>query len=144
MRHAPRSQPTHRTFQEAEAAAALLALLEQELHADADPEGRPALCDALSQRARNRPEATGGALDVADARDHRERGLEHLGRIRRDDRRRACTTESRAHAAQVARAVVAEHDLHESPFVDRTPASPDAQASRNARPSALKAASATW
>ena len=73
-----------RAGQEPEAAAALLALAEEELHADADPEHGPPCRDPVADRvveAGSRKPAR-GALDVADAGDDRERRLAHRRRRR--------------------------------------------------------------
>ena len=87
--------------------------------------------------------ARGGARDVADAGDHGKRRLGDVGRVDGHDRIGARARERRADAAQIAGAVVGEHDLHARPFVDCTPPAAGAHASRSARPSALKPASAT-
>ena len=46
--------------------------------------------------------------------------------------------------ADVAGAVLANRDVHSAPFVDGTPSLSTRTAARSARPTALKAASATW
>ncbi len=141
--HAARAQPPHRTAQEAEPAAALLARLEQQLHAHADAERRPSAFRAIAQGVRDVRQAPGRALDVADAGDHRQRRLAHRVRVGRDDRLRAGARQRGRDAAQVPCPVVDEDDVHPSPFVERTPSLLIAQAWRSAWPSALKAASAT-
>ena len=73
-------EPAHRAAEEAEPGAALVALLEQELHADADAEHRPAGRRAVSQRLvdAGAREPGGRARDVTDAGDDRERRLAHV------------------------------------------------------------------
>ena len=77
VRHAPRAQPAHGARAGGRARAALLALLEQELQADADAEQRARRGRALAQRLRDRLEPARRARDVADAGDHGERRLAH-------------------------------------------------------------------
>ena len=130
--------------EEAEPAAALLALLEEELHAEADAEHRAGRRDALAQGV-GEPAASSSraaALGVADAGDHRERRLAHDGRVGVTARLCAGAREAGADAAQVARAVVGEDDSQRA--LRRAGRRPFAHASRSARPSALNAASATW
>jgi hypothetical protein len=128
VRDTPRPQPPHRAPQYAEAAAALLARLEQELHPDADPERRPASLHPLTERVCDVGEAAGGTLDVAHARDHRERRLAHDVRSGGDNRLGAGAREGGGHTVQVAGAVVDEHNAHASPFVERNPSLSVAQA----------------
>ena len=113
VRHAPRADAPDRAVEELEAGAALLALAEEELHADADPEHRPAGGDAVADRVVEavRGEPARGALDVADAGDHRERRLAHGSGVGRDRRLGTCPREGGGDRAQVAGAVVGEHDL---------------------------------
>ena len=108
-----------------------------------------ALEDRLVEPVQRQPAR--GALDMTDSGDDGERRLAHLRRVDRDDRIAPRTHERGRDAAQVPGAVVGDHDphaiapaRHASPFVDWMPEPPVAQASRSARPSALKAASATW
>ena len=107
--------------------------------------GRPA-ADAVADRLVEPVdrEAPGSALDVPDTGDHRERRVAHLGRVDRDRRLGTCPREGRGDRAEIAGAVVGEHDPHAIPFVERMPPSPAATACRSACPSALKAASAMW
>ena len=140
-----RADAPDRAGEELEAAAPFLALAEQELHADTDPEhglaGGDAVADRLVEAVRGEPAR--GALDVADAGDHRERRLTHGSGVGRDRCLGAGPGEGRGDRAQVAGAVVGEDDLHAMPFVERMPPSPAATACRSAWPSALNAASAT-
>ena len=126
--------------EERQAAAALLALAEEELHAEADPEDGPRRGNALAQLLGDpaRFELDGRARCVADTGDD---GEGRLPQVVRDDRLRAGALERRADAAEVAGAVVCDGDSHIAPFVE--PLAPGAIATRSARPSALKAASAT-
>ena len=78
--------------------------------------GRPAAARSRSASARPRLEPAGGALGVADAGDDGERRVAHGRWIGGDLGGRACPLERRADAAEVARAVVGEHDLHSAPF----------------------------
>ena len=84
--------------EQAEPLAALVALLEEELHADADAEQGPAVAGPLAQRlvdAGSR-EPGSGARGVPDAGDDGERRLADLGRVGRDDG----SAPARASAAQ--------------------------------------------
>ena len=140
MRHLARPQADDLAAEERQAAAALLALAEEKLHAEADPEDGPRRCNALAQLLGNPPrfELDGRARGVADAGND---GEECLPQVVRDDRLRAGALERRADAAQVSGSVVRDRDSHIAPFVE--PLAPGAMATRSARPSALKAASAT-
>src|SRR5581483_4687495 len=131
--------------EEAETRATLLARAEQELHSHADPEHRPARPDPGGERLVEPAlaQAASRAARVSDAGDDGERRRLHLGGVLRDNRIAARTRQRRADAAQVARAVVGEHDPHSAPFVEPPPPL-GAHASRSARPTALNAASATW
>ena len=78
MRHAPRPEPLDPAAEEAEPGAALLALVEEELHADADAEHGPSVADARATSASASPrrlEAAGRRARVPDAGDHGERRL---------------------------------------------------------------------
>ncbi len=81
---------------------------------------------------------------MADAGDDHERRVAHGRGIGGDLGVGAGPLQRRADAAEVARAVVGEHDLHARPFVERTPSPSGAHACRSAWASALNAASATW
>ena len=121
--------------------AVLLGLDERQLQAEADPEHRPALGAAPPQRdvMTALAEARHGGTRRADARQHREVGLvgvvDHLG---------AEPAEGDLDRAHVAGSVIADRDPHSRPFVDGSPLPSRLTATRRARPSALKAASAVW
>ena len=108
------------------------------------PSSRPTGGDTLAHRVVEPcREPAGGARDVADAGDHRERRVAHRVGSVETVGVGTRALEARRDAAQVARTVVGEDDLHATALRRRTPASPGAHACRSARPSALKAASAT-
>ena len=145
VRHGRRVELANTAGEQTQALAPLVALLEEDLEPDADAEHRPAGIDAVAQhspRAAPAPRRRAPAWPTPATTASGARG--DLRRIRRDDRLRARAGQRRADAAQIAGAVVGEHDLHASPFVDWTPPDAGAHASRSARPSALNAASATW
>src|SRR5262245_23761859 len=146
VRDAARFEPAHRSGEDPQAEAALLALLEEELHADADPEHGPVSRDPAAQRGVQAEafEPTDGGRDVTHTRDDGQIGSDDTRRVARDQDVSARTLEGRSHAAHVPRAVVRQNHLHATPFVELTPAPSRAHASRSARPSALNAASATW
>ena len=103
--------------------------------------GGDAVADRIAEAVRG--ETARGALDVADAGDHRERRLTHGSSVGRDRCLGTCPREGGGDRAQVAGAVVGEDDSHAMPLVERMPPSPAATACRSAWPSALNAASAT-
>src|SRR6266508_4158217 len=124
VRDSAAAQARNAAGQNAEPAPALLALLEEELHAEADAENRPAR-----------------GLRVADTGDHGQRRLANDLRRRRRGCRHADALEPGANAAQVAGAVVGEHD-HNDPFVDRTGG--PSSAWPNASPTAASTSSTVW
>ena len=72
--------------------------------------GLPTLARSRIGRVETRcGESSGSALDVADARDHRERRFEHSGRVGTDLGLRPRTPERRDDRPQVAGAVIGEH-----------------------------------
>ena len=75
----------------------------------------------------------------ADAGKNSEVGRAHVCRLGDSE-----PGEREPHAAHVAGAVLADRDVHSTPFVDGSPAPSVRTAARNARPTALNAASATW
>src|SRR2546425_12325033 len=146
VRDAPRAHAAHGPPQEAETLPALLALLEEKLHAHADAEHRPAGFSPLSQRLCQAAlfEHPRGGAEMSDPGDDRERCLADSGCVARYLRLRARALQCRADAAHVARTVVGQYNPHAAPFVERTPPPSRAHASPSARPSALNAASAMW
>src|SRR5579862_3328279 len=142
-RHASLADPLCAAEEQAEAwdAPVLLRPLERELQAEADSENRTTVVEALSQRlvvtARAEPVHRGAG--AADARQHREVRAADVVR-----EARAQPRERQRDRAQVAGAVLADGDVHSTPFVDGNPALSLRTAARSARPTALNAASATW
>src|SRR5579872_4450458 len=141
-RHAAFAQSHGAPGNEAETldAAVLLALLERELQAEADSEHGTARVDARAQRvveaALAEPVHRCGRR--ADARQHSEIRTRDVV-----DELDAETREGERNGTHVAGAVVADRDVHIVPFVDGIPSPSRRTATRNARPSALNAASAT-
>src|SRR5262249_18246773 len=112
VRDAPRAESLDAAGEEAEPGAALFALLEQKLHAEADAEHRSSGGGSVAQGIgqATSPEAAGGASGVADAGDHGERRLAHADRVGRHRGIRSHPLEAGADTAQVAGAVVDEGD----------------------------------
>ena len=146
MRHARGPQPLDAAREHAEPAAALLALLEEQLHADADAEHaagrrRRARAAPSARPRRASPRAALAALPTPAIT--ASGALANGGRVAVTTRLRTGARERRADAAQVAGAVVGQYDFTARP--SSTAATPPREhASRSARPSALNAASATW
>ena len=146
MRDACGAQPLDTAREDRQSAAALFRLAEEQLHPDADAEERPTGAGAGEERVRQAAllESAGRRSGVADPGDHGERCPLDLAGVFGDDGIGAGTLERRADAAQVPGAVVGDGDPHSEPLVEPTAAPSSEHASRNARPSALNAASATW
>src|SRR5207245_6377290 len=97
---------------ESEVPAVLLALFEEDLHPDADPEDRHAarggLLDGRDEVAPADLLHRGAERAVA-GKDQGGRGAQHVG-VTREDRVRPCVPEALGHAAQVPDAVVDDRD----------------------------------
>ena len=103
-----------RAGEHAEPFAALVALVEQKLHADADaehgPAGRGARADRLVDAGCREP--TRRARDVTDAGDDRQRRLAHAVASSVTNGSAPARVKAEAEAAQVPGAVVRDGDLH--------------------------------
>ena len=145
-RYAALSQPHGAAGEQAEAGdtAVLVGLLERQLKPEADAERRFAGGDASPQRLVQAPFAEDGhrARRRANSGQHGEAGRGHLRWRLGDANFGAQAREGREDGANVARAVVADRDLHKSPLVEGMPASSARTAWRSARPTALYADSA--
>src|SRR5262249_29840785 len=129
--------------QQAEAvdAAVLLGALDRELEAEADAEHGLRGRDPRTQRLVEAllAQLVHGRAGGADAGQHREVGARDVvGHLRAEP------TQRDLDRADVPGAVIADRDLHSTPFVDGMPADSARSATRSARPTALYDASTTW
>src|SRR5437867_4016819 len=137
---ADESEPRH--------AGRLLALRQEELQAETDPEHWTAGLRRLPNRVaepRLREPARGGR-EIPDARQHHTVGPAHDGGIGGQLGLGARCTERAQHAARVRRAVVRHRDHYSAPLVDGTSVTRGSVpvASPRARAAALKTASTQW
>ena len=154
VRQAARAvEPRDRARQQPEAGhVALAGALEQSCRPDADAEQAGAAGASAASIAGTRPRACERRHGAA--RPRRRPGITtsaraaHARRGRRSPRTlRADALEGGAQRAQVARAVVDQHDAHRTPLVLETPSRARGRAAtawRSASASALNAASTTW
>ena len=126
--------------------AELLALREEQLVAQADPEVRPAGVDVGTDRL-DEPEALEGLHRVGEGavagHDQRPGLLDRAGIVGDDGRTEA--RQGLLHAPEIAAPVVDDRD-HKAPLVEGMPWTRGfkREASARARPKALKRASAMW
>src|SRR5437588_8094012 len=145
-----RREPPDRSAQQSEPRRPriFLAALEEQLHADAEPEQR----NATRGLAHRRIEAARGELaravaEVTDTRqDDRARGSDHRRVIGHGDLTRSRAAERPLDVRQVAHAIVDDGDHPIRPFELGTPARRGSRrvAASSARPKALNAASSRW
>ena len=125
--------------------AHLIALLEQELHPQADPHEGFSQADVVKQRLDPAAfsQVVHGVAEGTHTGEDDGGGAAQLLRLRDDPRLVADRLEGLLHAAQVAHAVVDDGD-HRVPLVEGTPLRPSSRAAaiRRASPSPLKMASA--
>src|SRR6185295_18045713 len=143
-------QAAHAPGQEAETAMdpVLLALLEQQLHADADTEQRPSLIHRLAQHGHE-----AAALDLlhgggkgAVTGQHEHVRAPQLGDVAAEHGGRAQVAERLHHAAEVPDPVIDDRDRHKEPFVLGTSFTRGSSATAidSARAVALNSVSAMW
>src|SRR5437763_7892310 len=122
-------------------AAVLLRLVERELQPEADAEHGPAVVHSVAERVVEPApaQAVHRRARRSNAGKHREvRSRDVAGQARAEARERDLDR------ARIPGAVVADRDIHMTPFVDGMPSPSRFTATRSARPTALNAASATW
>ncbi len=139
-----------RTTVEPLALPELLALGEEQLVPEADPEEGPAVVERGAEGVEEpqRLEAAHGVVKGAVAGQDEGAGVRDHARVLRDDGAHAEASQRLFDAAQVASSVVddGDHVSYRLPFVERTPAMRGLSlvASASARPTALNTASAMW
>ena len=139
------ADPADPAGEELEAAAALLARAEQECMPTQMPStGLPAATRSRIASSRPFSASPRAALSTWPTPAMTASGASRTAARRCDRRLGSGPGQGRGDGAEVAGSVVGEHDFHAMPFVERMPPSPGATACRNAWPSALNAASATW
>ncbi len=143
-----RSELHHATGQQSQplTALSLIARLEEQLVPEADAEhGAPSPRELTYRTGKSRLlQRMGSDREGAHARKHHTVACHDHIRIRTDHRLSPRNAKRALHAAKIADAVIANPDscAHSVPFVDGTPPPMTWNASREARPSALNAASA--